>query len=132
MKIFAFVFGLAFLVQAKAQESNLLSGKYSREELQRLLISQQQWTPFPHITDRTAWSRADDTIMKAYLEKAESYIHYEWPAIPATTSLLIERTGERAGYEKISFQKRRVLGTLLLAEVYEDKGRTREDLLILS
>ncbi|MBN8859194.1 MAG: heparinase II/III family protein [Sphingobacteriales bacterium] len=123
MKIFAFVFGLAFLVQAKAQESNLLSGKYSREELQRLLISQQQWTPFPHITDRTAWSRADDTIMKAYLEKAESYIHYEWPAIPATTSLLIERTGERAGYEKISFQKRRVLGTLLLAEVYEDKGR---------
>jgi hypothetical protein len=111
------------MMQAKAQETNLLSSKYSREELQRLLIPKKQWAPFPHITDRAAWSRADDTIMKAYLEKAESYIHYEWPAIPATTSLLIERTGDRGGYEKISFEKRRVLGTLLLAEVYENKGR---------
>ena len=115
MKVFIFVFWLALMVQAKAQETDLLSGKYSREELQRLLIPKKQWVPFPHITDRAAWSRADDTIMKAYLEKAESYIHYEWPAIPATTSLLIERTGDRAGYEKISFEKRRVLGTLLLA-----------------
>lgn len=123
MKIIVSVFLLALLIQVKAQETNLLSGKYSRDQLQQQLIPLSEWAPFPRVTDRAAWSRADDTLMKAYLEKAESYMHYEWPAIPATTSLLIERTGDRASYEQISFQKRRVLGTLLLAEVYENKGR---------
>ncbi|HEX7754193.1 MAG TPA: heparinase, partial [Niabella sp.] len=123
MKIIVSVFLLALFIQVKAQETNLLSGKYSRDQLQQQLIPLSEWTPFPRLTDRATWSRADDTLMKAYLEKAESYMHYEWPAIPATTSLLIERTGDRASYEQISFQKRRVLGTLLLAEVYENKGR---------
>lgn len=123
MKIIVSAFMLMLLIQGKAQETNLLSSKYSRDQLQQQLVPRKDWTPFPRLTDRAAWSRADATLMKAYLQKAESYIHYEWPAIPATTSLLIERTGDRASYEKISFQKRQVLGTLLLAEVYENKGR---------
>ncbi|PVD50248.1 heparinase [Terrimonas sp.] len=122
MKILVFSFLLMFAVQVSAQQ-NVLSGKYSAQELRQLLIPQKEWMPFPHLSDREAWYKADETIMKAYLAKAESYINYEWPAIPATTSLLIERTGERAGYEKISFEKRSVLGTLVLGEVYENKGR---------
>lgn len=123
MKIFIFILGLTLTLQSIAQQADLLSSKYSISQLQNLLIPQNQWTPFPRITDRAGWNKADGEIMKAYLQKAETYINYEWPAIPATTSLLIERTGERAAYEKISFEKRSVLGTLLLAEVYENKGR---------
>jgi len=107
----------------QGQVQNLLSGKYAAGKLTSILIPQAQWTPFPKITDREGWAKADQSMMKAYLEKGISYINYQWPSIPATTSLLIERTGDRNQYQEISFKKRYVLGTLVLAEIYENKGR---------
>ncbi len=106
-----------------AQEQDILSGKFTREELSSILIPQAKWMPFPALNDRERWSEADQAMMKAYLQKAESYLQYEWPYIPATMSLLIERTGDRNEYQSVSFKKREVLGTLLLAEIYENKGR---------
>ena len=110
-------------VTSEAQQQNLLSGKYSVAELQKVLIPQAQWTPFPKIDDREGWAKADQQTMQSYVEKAESYLEYKWPYIPATVSLLIERTGDRDEYQGISFKKREVLGTLLLAEIHENKGR---------
>ena len=106
-----------------AQQQDLLSGKFSTDELRKVLIPQAEWTPFPKIDDREGWSKADQGMMRSYLVKAESYRDYKWPYIPATVSLLIERTGDRDEYQGISFKKREVLGTLLLAEIYENKGR---------
>jgi hypothetical protein len=124
MKKFILLFAVVFVyLHCAAQNQNLLSGHFSAEQLKTILIPQAQWTPFPKITDRTAWAKADDAMMKAYLKKAESYLDYKWPAIPATTSLLIERTGDRNEYQLISFEKRTALGTLLLGEIYENKGR---------
>jgi hypothetical protein len=62
-------------------------------------------------------------MMKGFVQQAEKYLGYKWPSIPATASLLIERTGDRDEYQSLSFEKREALGTLLLAEVYENKGR---------
>ncbi|MGA0557712.1 heparinase II/III domain-containing protein [Larkinella sp. VNQ87] len=106
-----------------AQPPNLLSGKYAPTALKTVLIPQAQWTPFPRLNDRAGWAKADPEMMQAFLKKAESYQNYQWPSVPATKSLLIERTGDRNEYQAISFQKRDVLGTLLLAEIYENKGR---------
>lgn len=108
---------------AGAQSQNLLSGKYAKEQLKTVLIPSAQWTPFPKTNDRAGWAKADEDMMKANLKTAESYIGYTWPSIPATKSLLIERTGDRNEYQSASFEKRNVLGTLVLAEVYENKGR---------
>lgn len=120
--------GLLFIViasclQSTAQNKNLLSGKYSIEKLQSIIVPQATWTPFPKLADRKGWSKADETMMKAFLQKAETYGNYVWPSIPATKSLLIERTGDREEFQNISFKKREVMGTLLLAEIYENKGR---------
>jgi hypothetical protein len=119
------VLSLMFLIcmYAGAQNQNLLSGKYSKDQLKTVLIPTSQWTPFPKTSDRAGWAKADEGMMKANLKLAESYIGYTWPSIPATKSLLIERTGDRNEYQSVSFEKRNVLGTLLLAEVYENKGR---------
>ncbi|MEJ7827620.1 MAG: heparinase II/III family protein, partial [Segetibacter sp.] len=122
-KLVAFLFIIIFCLQLDAQKQNLLSGKYAKDDLKTVLIPLAQWTPFPKITDRAAWAKADEAMMKAYVKQAESYINYNWPSIPATTSLLIERTGDRDQYQGVSFEKRAVLGTLLLAEIYENKGR---------
>src|SRR4051812_20630428 len=117
-KFAAFAFIVIASTGMQAQNQNLLSGKYSVEQLKTILISQAQWTPFPKINDRAAWSKADQAMMKEFYEKGLTYINYDWPSIPATVSLLIERTGERAPYEAINTRKREVLGTLVLAEIY--------------
>lgn len=110
-------------------QQNLLSGKYSKEELSRILISKDKWVPFPKINDRAGWANADQQMLKAYINKAEDYLNYQWPSIPATKSLLIERTGDRDEYQSISFKKRVVLGTLVLAEIAENKGRFTDQII---
>ncbi|MDH6306057.1 hypothetical protein M2459_002799 [Parabacteroides sp. PF5-5] len=105
------------------QGRNLLSKKYTLQDLQELLIPHNQWTPFPTLDDRAGWAKADQTMLKKYIEDAEALLDYEWPTVPATASLAIARTGNRQVYENISFSKRATLGTLLLAEIAENKGR---------
>lgn len=102
---------------------NLMSGKYSVFSFSDILIPHQDWKPFPELEDRESWSQADKSMMQAFLKTANEYMDYEWPYIPATKSLLIDRTGDRNEYQAVSFEKRRVLGTMILAEVYENKGR---------
>ena len=115
-----FLFSLAVFAQ---QDQNLMSSKYSVQELQNLLIPQAQWTPFPRIDDRAGWAKANQAMLEASLKSAEDYLDYKWPSIPATLSLLIVRTGNRSQYEAVSFQKRNVLSSLLMAEIVENKGR---------
>ncbi|MGV3503392.1 MAG: heparinase II/III domain-containing protein [Adhaeribacter sp.] len=114
---------LLAVTQVPAQTPNLLSGKYPKQVLATKLIPQASWTPFPKRGDRAGWSKADEQMLQANLKKAEGFLSYEWPHIPATKSLLIVRTGDRDEYQDMSFKKREVLGTLLLAEIYENKGR---------
>lgn len=102
---------------------HLLSGRYTTAQLTEKLIPYAGWEPFPHTENRAGWQKADPTIGAAVIKKAEAYLNYEWPGIPAVKSLLIIRTGNRSEYQEISNKKREVLGTLLLAEVYENKGR---------
>ncbi|MEO6316571.1 MAG: hypothetical protein ABIU63_07735 [Chitinophagaceae bacterium] len=128
-KIGSVVLILAVCLQAPAQTANLLSGRYDENKLKEIVIPYSRWTPFPKINDRAGWAKASKPMMEGYLKEAEGYLHYSWPSIPATTSLLIERTGDRNQFQAISFPKRQVLGTLVMAEVYENKGRFIDDII---
>src|SRR6187397_1704497 len=79
-KIVSLLVILALVCQLPAQQ-NLLSGKYTKDELTTTLIPQSKWTPFPRLNDRTAWSKADQEMMKAFLKAAEPNINYVWPYI---------------------------------------------------
>ncbi|MBC7903676.1 MAG: heparinase II/III family protein [Gemmatimonadaceae bacterium] len=114
---------LVLLTTAQSQQQNLLSGKFSKEQLQSVLVPQSAWLPFPKAADKAAWAKADQAMLAAYVKRADSLLSYNWPSIPATKSLLIERTGDRNEYQDMSFQKREVLGVLMLAEIAENKGR---------
>lgn len=108
-------------IQLRAQD--LLSGRYQTARLKELIIPYAAWEPFPHTENRAGWQQADPAIGEALIAKATAYMNYEWPGIPAVKSLLIIRNGNRSEYQDISNKKREVLATLLLAEVYENKGR---------
>jgi hypothetical protein len=110
-------------VAQNQEKPNLMSGRYGVAELQRLLTSQQPWKPFPTLGERGDWARADQKMMKATYDEALKLLDYEWPSIPATTTLLFVRTGDRDEYQGLSFRKRTVLGTLLLAEIQENQDR---------
>jgi hypothetical protein len=114
---------LGLLASLPVAGQHLLGGKYSRSQLGPLLVPQARWTPFPKPGDRAGWARADQATLQAYVQRAETFLDYDWPAIPATKSLLIVRTGDRDEYQSVSFKKREVLGTLLLAEIHENRGR---------
>lgn len=121
------LFLLALVVfTAAAQEGikpDLLSGRYSLAELRAMIQSPDHWKPFPPLDDRSGWQKADQQQLRAVYDKALKLLDYQWPSIPATTTLLYVRTGDRDQYQRLSFEKRSALGTLLVAEIYENQGR---------
>ncbi|WP_212004595.1 heparinase II/III family protein [Chitinophaga sp. HK235] len=119
---------LSCMISLQAAAQHLLSGKYTTTQLERLLIPRTSWTPFPPAGD-AAWAAIDREQAAAIIKKATGYLHYEWPGIPATTSLLIVRTGNRSDYQAIANRKREALATLLLAEILEHKGRFTDDII---
>ena len=64
-KIFLLIAVVFVYLLSTAQKQNLLSGHFSDEQLKTVLIPQARWTPFPKITDRAGWSKADESMMKA-------------------------------------------------------------------
>ena len=119
--LFLLISGVILSLNAFSQD--LISSRYSEQELAEVLIPLKDWQPFPALENREAWSKADKEQMEFYLDYANENINYSWPYIPATKSLLIHRNGNRTEYQEITFEKRRVLGAMILAELYENKGR---------
>ena len=91
----------ACVLSLSAQSKNLLSGKYNGAALKNVLIPVSSWKPFPKAADREAWSKADQKMLQGFLRQADSLKDYQWPYIPATKSLLIERTGDRNDQRKL-------------------------------
>lgn len=104
-----------------AQDS--ISTTYTVVELQNILIPQEEWTPFPKLKNRDAWAQADQERLQKLTSIAETYLDYDWPMMPATSSLAYIRTGDRNEYQSTFFERRIVLGTLILAEIHENEGR---------
>ncbi|MDR2498689.1 MAG: heparinase II/III-family protein [Tannerellaceae bacterium] len=120
---------LCFACGGSAQTPDLLGGKFSAKELQAILIPASKWTPFPRLADRTGWAKADKAALDAIVKSAEEFLGYEWPTIPATMSLMYVRTGDRNKYQEVSFRKRNVLRTLIVAEVADNRGRFIDDII---
>ncbi|EIP97951.1 Heparinase II/III-like protein [Opitutaceae bacterium TAV1] len=117
---------------AAAQASaplNLFSGGHSAESLQALLIPRMDWRPFPPLAERAAWEGANRGMLDAALREAEAKADRPWSPVPATHFLAILRTGDRSAYEATGGEKRRRLMLLMLAELYENKGRFIDPLL---
>jgi hypothetical protein len=122
MKTFAFtlLFLIAFSINA---QENLLGGKYTAAELEERLVPRNKWKPFPPVSDRNAWAKADTAAMNIYRKYAEDNLEYDWPTVPATLSLMYARNGNRSKYQVVSYKKRTVLANMILAEIYENNGR---------
>ena len=60
-------------------------------------------------------------MRKEYIQKAETYLDYDWPAVKATDYLEIIRSGDRR--QEAYAAPRAALMALVMGELVEGKGR---------
>lgn len=92
-------------------------------------LSIHDFTLYPAITNREAWSNLDDTWKKETIALGESYLNFNYPYVSAVDFLDFTRTGNRIRYEDKFFSKRLALNALVLAECVENEGRFLDDII---
>ena len=127
--ILLFLFIGTLYCNATAQTvRNLLSGKITGQELQTILISQADWKPFPSIEERKEWEKVPEKIRNLYIENGEQYLGKPWKQLPATLFLEFVRNGNRYNYQSVYSARRVQLESLVIAEIFENKGRFIDDI----
>ena len=111
----------------------MLRERYPYEKLRRLLVPTRAWRPFPRASERGAWDALLTAPLnqkrKAYLVGlAEAAAGAAWPALPAALYMDFARTGTRVRFETPYFERRTRLGTLVLAECLEGRGRFLDEI----
>jgi hypothetical protein len=110
------------------EETAILSRGVTVEGLSRMLLPPSDWHPFPRAGERAPWSGLPPRVRAAYLREAEKLLHSQWPTPKATEFLEFVRSGDRSGYQAVSFGRRESLATLVIAECIENRGRFRDDI----
>jgi len=101
----------------------LLSGNYSYE-LRDILLSREDWHPFPTADERDAWTSLPDATRQAHIKRGEKAIERELPAIPATIYLDWYRSeAKEDDWHRVHGPRRSILSDLVIAECIEGKGR---------
>ncbi len=83
----------------------------------------------PAIDDRGAWERLDEALRGELVRAGEEAAGAEWPVLLVTDYMDFLRTGNRVRFEDKNFTRRRMLGTLILAECAENRGRFLDEIL---
>jgi len=94
----------------------MISEKYSKSFLEKVLIPSEKWKPFPVYEERNKWEKISLFLKKYYIKIAEKNINFEWETITATKYLDFIRTGNRTRCEKIYFEKRKMLSDFVRKE----------------
>ena len=76
-----------------------------------------------HISNRGLWDNLPEDIVKDVLQKADSGDVISGAYLPLSLFRLFRKTGDRVSFEKVYFDKRRILGDLVIAECIGNDGR---------
>lgn len=125
-KLLGTLFLLTILLQQQTiaqAKRNLLTGSFSRQQLQPALVNDQSWIPFPAYSDRERWNALPQAMRTNIIAEGEQTLNYQWQLVPATAYLEYVRTGNRDTMQKISGRNSSALLRLVVAELVEGKGR---------
>lgn len=93
------------------------------QELNGILLSMEQFHPFPVYAQRKEWLEVTDKTKTEWLAAAEKYKNFSWPTITADHYLFFSRTGKNMPYLTRFYERRSALGILVLSECLEGEGR---------
>ena len=89
----------------------------------------RDYRPFPTVEDRAAYEGLPRELCRALVSQGEACLGYEYPVIRATDFMDFRRTGNRVDFEKLYFERRYALNSLVVAECVEDQGRFLDDII---
>ncbi len=124
-----FALFIATNLHAGQEDKNLLSGMYSPQSLRDIVLSVEDWHPFPRSSEHEAWQKLPDRVREVHIEQAEKLLGCEWETPKASLFLEYIRNGNRSHYQEISFGRRAKLAALVLGECFEGKGRFADDIM---
>lgn len=87
------------------------------------IMPQSEFNMYPKITDRTSWENISCDVRKEVIKEAEKYLDYKYPMLPTSMYMKFVNDGNRSEFEAPYHERRTVLGTVLMAECIENKGR---------
>lgn len=119
---------LAVTVIEAQVKRDFLAGRNSVESLKGIIIPRAEFHPFPVISERSAWNGINEKLRNAYIKNGEKYLNKPWEVLPASVFLDFKRNGNRTRYEDICFERRRKLMSLVIAEIFENKGRFLDEI----
>ncbi|HIE28376.1 TPA: heparinase, partial [Candidatus Poribacteria bacterium] len=100
----------------------MLSKIYPEETLRTVLLPRGVWHPYPTVEEREHWEFLPQSIRQTHITRGKEALNYEWPTILAVRFLDFIRDGNRDRYQSVSFERRRILVNLVIAECMEGKG----------
>jgi hypothetical protein len=106
----------------------MLSQRYPIEKLKEVLISREDWHPYPTHDERDPWDAIPESVRKAHVAKGEVCLGFKWEPFRATLFLEMAHTGKRAIYDKHRARHRTALCDLVVAECVEGEGRFLDDI----
>ncbi|WP_425484101.1 heparinase II/III domain-containing protein [Allomesorhizobium camelthorni] len=81
------------------------------------------FAPAPASADRPFWTGLPEIMRSRLIADAEAELRSPWPVLTAQGYRAFTLTGDRVGYERDYFARRRRLNTLALAEAVEGRAR---------
>ena len=130
---FLLIFSLSILILSYSVlgqgGDNILSGRFLPEKLIKILVSAEDWHPFPRASERDNWERLPEKVRTAYIRQAEKHLNGDWETPKASVFLEYVRSGNRSNFQGVSFGRRAQLAELVLGECIEGKGRFLDDVL---
>ncbi|MGD2245845.1 MAG: heparinase II/III family protein [Candidatus Aminicenantes bacterium] len=114
---------------AEKEEMNLLSGRYTLERLEEIIVPADDWHPFPRASDHAGWKKIPEKVRAAHLGQGEKHLGCDWEIPKASVFLEYVRTGNRTNYQRISNGRRVRLAEMVVAECIEGKGRFLDDIM---
>jgi len=134
MKNYRLIFLLLsfFLVSIYANaytERNLLQKRTDLESLEKVLIMNQKWVPYPDYKDRTGWDKFLGESKGLYIKQGEKKLKYQWQVIKATDYIEYERSGDRNIMQDPYGENNKAISDLVMAELAEGKGRFMDQII---
>ena len=117
------IFTLLLTSHSSFAQRNWLSGSASFAQLATDLNGIDQWRSDLKKSILNNVQELPSDIKQKLIENGEKYLHYDWPALPATQFLEFAENGNRSDYENSLGKRRAVLSALVIAELTENKGR---------
>jgi len=123
-----FYFPSLQIIALHAEPLNLLSGRFTPDELGQIIKPSGLWHPYPTANDHETWQQLPAKVREGHIAEGEKLLNCDWQTPKASVFLEYVRNGNRSRYEAISFGRREQLGQLVIAECIEGKGRFMDDI----